>query len=198
MEFTQVKSDAWSTLQMNAGVILSSFTPANATIASNTILGVTTGGIQFQANPTFIDFGEDVDNCPPNTKELKKLQYYDPVISGTFIAMDTTLLQKLISATSGSNGLYTPNNQIAAADFSDLWFVGDYSDKNDTASGTTTKKAGFMAIELKNAFNSAGFQWTSQKDGKGTFSFEFHGHYSLADISTVPFNIYLQAGSATT
>lgn len=196
MEFTQVKSDAWTTLQLNAGVILSEFTPANATIASNTILGVTSGGITFNANPEFEDFGSDVDNCPPNTKQLKRLKYYDPVISGTFIAIDTTLAQKLISATlTSASGLLTPKAGIAVADFFDLWFVGDYSDKNTT--GTGSVKAGFVAIQLKDALNTTSFQWVSQKDGKGQFAFEFHGHYDLNNIDTVPFNIYIKAGTTT-
>ena len=48
-----------------------------------------------------------------------------------------------------------------------------------------------------NALNTSGFQWKSNDDGKGEYSFEFHGHYDLEDIDTVPFEIYVKAGTAT-
>ncbi len=45
-----------------------------------------------------------------------------------------------------------------------------------------------------NALNTSGFQIQSADDGKGTFSFEFTGHYSMDDPETVPFEIYVKAG----
>ena len=42
--------------------------------------------------------------------------------------------------------------------------------------------------------NTAGMQWTTTKDGKGQFAFDFHGHYDLTDITTVPFEVYVKAG----
>ena len=85
----------------------------------------------------------------------------------------------------------TPANQLKTSDFSDVWVIGDYSDVN----GGGADKAGYVAVHLMNALNNAGMQWQTTKDGKGQFSFEFHGHYDLTEIETVPFEIYVKAGT---
>lgn len=197
MEFTKVKTDAFSTLQFNAGVILSDFDPATGVVVDANILGATTGGLSFSANPTYIDFGEDVDNCPPNTKQLKVLQYVDPQISGTFISMNTDLAASLAGGgtVTSASGKITPPARgfVADAAFEDIWLVGDYSDKNTTGTGTT---AGFVAVHIMDGLNTVGVQWQTTKDGKGQFAFEYHGHYDIENIDTVPFEMYVKAGTS--
>lgn len=191
MKYTQVRADAFQTLQMNAGIMVNNFNPATGTIGN--ILGATTGGFSFSSNPTYQDFGEDVDNVPPNTWQLKRVQYYDPAISGTFL---TVTSERAKSLTGGAdvdtedNTHVIPRNALKETDFEDVWVIGDYSDVN------TGANAGFLAVHLKNALNTAGIQWTSTKDGKGQFSFDYHGHYDLSDIDTIPFEIYCKAGSS--
>ena len=73
MKYTKIPETTFQNIQLNAGVLLSSFTPSSATVSGEAIIGATTGGINFTATPTYIDFGEDIDNCPKNMKELKKL-----------------------------------------------------------------------------------------------------------------------------
>lgn len=192
MKFTQVKTDAFQNLQMNAGIICDSFTPSTGTIGN--ILGATTGGFQFNSNPTYLDFGEDVDNCPPNTWQLKRVSYYDPVISGTFLTISAENAKKLTGgADIPSNDVthVVPRGSLESTDFSDVWVIGDYSDKN------TGQNAGFLAVHLKKVLNTAGIQWTSTKDGKGQFAFEFHGHYDLQNVDDVPFEIYCKAGASS-
>lgn len=192
MKFTQVKTDAFQNLQMNAGIICDSFTPSTGTIGS--ILGATTGGFTFNSNPTYLDFGEDVDNCPPNTWQLKRVSYYDPVISGTFLTISAENAKKLTGgADIPSNDVthVVPRGSLESTDFSDVWVIGDYSDKN------TGQNAGFLAVHLKKVLNTAGIQWTSTKDGKGQFAFEFHGHYDLQNVDDVPFEIYCKAGASS-
>ncbi len=65
-KFTKIPADTFKQLQINAGVILSDFTPATGAFEPENQLGATTGGITFAATPTFSDYGEDVDNCPKN------------------------------------------------------------------------------------------------------------------------------------
>lgn len=192
MKFTQVKTDAFQNLQMNAGIICDSFTPSTGTIGN--ILGATTGGFQFNSNPTYLDFGEDVDNCPPNTWQLKRVSYYDPVISGTFLTISAENAKKLTGgADIPSNDVthVVPRGSLESTDFSDVWVIGDYSDKN------TGQNAGFLAVHLKKVLNTAGIQWASTKDGKGQFAFEFHGHYDLQNVDDVPFEIYCKAGASS-
>ena len=66
-KFTKIPADTFKQLQINAGVILSGFTPATGAFEAEDQIGATTGGITFAATPTYSDYGEDVDNCPKNT-----------------------------------------------------------------------------------------------------------------------------------
>ena len=192
MKYTQVKADAFQNLQMNAGIICDSFNPATGAIGN--ILGATTGGFTFNSNPTYLDFGEDVDNCPPNTWQLKRISYYDPAISGTFLTISAARSKNLIGGAdipSNDTTHVVPRGNLESTDFSDVWVIGDYSDKN------TGNNAGYLAVHLKNVLNTAGIQWTTTKDGKGQFSFDYHAHYDLQNVDDIPFEIYCKAGSAS-
>lgn len=194
MKFTQVPTDTFENLVLNAGILVDEFTPGTGVIGN--ILGATTGGIEFSTNPTYTDFGEDIDNVPANTKQLKRLQSFDPAMSGTFLTVDTTALKSLIGAAdigTSDTTKVVPRDQLVAADFEDVWWVGDYSDKNVDAESTHT--AGYIAIHLMNALNTAGFKITSSKDNKAQMAFEYHGHYDISNISTPPFEIYVKAGT---
>lgn len=192
MKFTQVRADTFESIQINAAIILNAFTPATGTYEKTAIIGATTGGSQFNSNPEFVDFGEDVDNVPPNTKQLKRVQSYDPTLTTNFVAMDTPLGQKLIAAAdidSKDANHIIPRASLSTADFGDIWIVGDYSDKNGATNG------GFIAIHIKNALNLGGFQWQTGKNEKGQFAAEFHGHYDIENIDDQPFEVYVKAGT---
>lgn len=240
MKFTQIPTTTFQQLQMNAGVLAYDFTPGTGTLNNYDIIGATTGGISFTATPTFKDFGEDIDNCAKNTKELKRITEWEVKMSGTLVTVDLDSAVKLIGAatptvtvgaattdtdivagktyytrsgsgTSESPYVYTvvaspvkaslgsyyeavevkivPQPDLASGDFGDLWLVGDYSDKN---TGVT---AGFVAVKVKNALSTGGFSLTTADEEKGKFAFEFTGHVSINAQGTVPFEIYVHAGS---
>ena len=173
---------------MNAGILCAEFDPATGEASG--LLGATSGGINFTDTLTFVDLGEDIDNCPKNTKELKILDSHEVKISGTFVAADAALATLLTAAADNSSGTITPRNDLASSDFNDIWFIGDYSDVN------TGADAGFFAIKLINALNTGGFQLQTTDKAKGTFAFEFTGHYSIADYTTVPYEIYIKGSSS--
>lgn len=242
MKFTQIPSDTFQKLAMNAGVLAYAFDPTASpvTLDRGNIIGATSGGITVTAVPTFADFGEDVDNCPKNTKEMKRIVAYDIKASGTFVTIDAKMASHLLAAgtrtvtvgvkttdtaivtgklyytrsgsgTSQSPYVYTevaspvagnlssyyeavetkivPSHALASADFSDIWFVGDYSDKN------TGNTAGYMACKIKNALSTGGLSLVTSDQEKGKFSFEFTGHYSINAADAVPFEVYVHAGS---
>lgn len=189
MKFTQIPATTFQTLQLNAGVLASEFTPATGTLEAGNILGATTGGITFNATPTFSDWGEDIDNCPKNMKELKKLEEWEVKMTGTFATVTADLAKMLVGAADVSSTKITPRNDLANTDFSDLWWIGDYSDKNGDTNG------GFIAIHVLNSLSTGGFQIRSTDKGKGNFAFEFTGHYSQSAPSTVPFEVYVKAGT---
>lgn len=193
MKYTKIPETTFQNIQLNAGVLLSSFTPSSATVSEEAIIGATTGGINFTATPTYIDFGEDIDNCPKNMKELKKLDGWEAKCSGTFVTVDTAVAKSLIGAADigqSDTTKVTPRNDLAQADFSDIWIVGDYSDKNGDTNG------GFVAIHMMNALSTGGFQIKTADKAKGQFAFEYTAHYSMSAQGTVPFEVYVKAGTA--
>jgi hypothetical protein len=189
MKFTQVAPDAFAKLQLNAGVLLTEFDPTSPTLDKTKIFGATSGGVSFETKPKYVDFGEDIDNVPPNTKQLKRLQSVNPVMSGTFKTADTAVAKALMAAADVEGDKITPRGTLEDGDFFDLWWVGDYSDK------TGATKGGFMAILLKDALSTGGFQIQSNDDGKGDFAFEFTGHYDLTNIDVLPFEVYIKTGT---
>ena len=193
MKYTKIPETTFQNLQLNAGVLLSSFTPSSATVSGEAIIGATTGGINFTATPTYIDFGEDIDNCPKNMKELKKLDSWEVKCSGTFVTVDTSVAKSLIGAAdigTSDTTKVTPRNDLAQSDFNDIWIVGDYSDKNGDTNG------GFIAIHMMNALSTGGFQIQTADKEKGQFAFEYTAHYSMSAQDTVPFEVYIKAGTA--
>lgn len=194
MKYTKIPTDTFKNLQLNAGVLLKSFDVDTQTLAADSIIGATSGGVSFKAVPSFIDFGEDIDNCPKNVKELKKLDAWEAKMSGTFASVSKSLAKTLVGAADLSGAKVTPRNDLAAADFADLWWVGDYSEVNED--GTSTGRAGFIAIHLLNSLSTGGFSIQSSDKGKGQFEFEFTGHYSMEDQDKVPFEVYVQEGTA--
>ena len=194
MKYTKIPTDTFRNLQLNAGVLLKSFDVDTQTLAADSIVGATSGGVSFTAVPSFNDFGEDIDNCPKNMKEMKKLDSWEAKMSGTFASVSKSLAKTLVGAADLSGAKITPRNDLAAADFSDLWWVGDYSEVNED--GTSTGKAGFIAIHLLNSLSTGGFSIQSSDKGKGQFEFEFTGHYSMEDQDKVPFELYIQEGTA--
>lgn len=193
MKFTRIPETAFQSLQLNAGILLRDFTPGTGMVDEADIMGATSGGVNFTATPTYSDFGEDIDNAPVNVLELKRLDSWEVTMSGTFVTVDTTLAKELIGAADigGSDTTkVTPRNDLLETDFQDIWWVGDYSDKNGDTNG------GYVAIHMLNGLSTGGFQLQSGNREKGQFAFEFTGHYSIDAQDTVPFEVYVKAGTA--
>lgn len=192
MKFTQIPETAFEELVLNAGMLLSTFDPSTADVTNSNILGATTGGLSFTATPTFSDFGEDIDNCPKNMKELKKLDTWEVKLSGTFVSLTAKNAKSMVAAADEASGKITPRNDIADTDFTDIWLVADYSDKN----GET--KGGYVAIHMLNSLSTGGFQIKTGDKSKGQFAFEYTGHYSMDKQTTPPFEIYIKTGEDET
>ena len=195
MKFTKIPSDAFQKLQINAGILTTDFTPATGTIGKAGQIGATTGGVNFTATPTYSDFGEDIDNCPKNMKEFKRQDMVEAKMSGTFINADTKTAKLLCGAAdidTSDTTKVVPRTDLKDSDFTDLWLVGDYSDKNGAKNG------GFIAIHMLNALSTGGFQLKTADKAKGQFAFEFTAHYSLAAQDKVPYEIYIKAGTEET
>lgn len=193
MKYTQIPADTFKNIQLNAGILVDAFNPATGVIGA--LLGATSGGVQFQDAPEYKDYGEDIDNCPKNMMELKKLDKHAVTMNGTFVTINNVTAKTLVASADvdGSDTTHIiPRNDILQSDFKTLWWIGDYSDVN------TGDNAGFCAIKLMNALNTGGFQIQSSDKEKGKFAFSFEGHYSMKAQDTVPYEVYVRSGSGST
>jgi hypothetical protein len=193
MKYTQIPANTFKQIQLNAGVLTDSFNPATGAIGN--ILGATTGGAAFADALEFVDFGEDIDNCPKNTKELKVLDSHTVTLSGTYVTVSADLAARLVAAgdvDESDASHVVPRNDLLPSDFKTIWWVGDYSDVNNGSD------AGFIALKLMNTLSTGGFQIQSTDKGKGQFAFEYTAHYSIEDPDTVPYEIYIKEGDAST
>lgn len=186
-KFTVIPENTFSELQLNAGVLLNKFTPATATApADEDIICATTGGITVSCTPTFSDLGEDVDNCPKNTKELKHLDGWECKMSTTALGTSPANI-KLSLGCADVDGTDTtkivPRVDLAQSDFSDIWWVGDRAD------------GGMVAIQVKNALSTGGFSLKTTDNGKGQITLELTGHVSIENQSEVPMVFYSAAAA---
>lgn len=192
MRFTLLPPNTFRKLQVNAGVLATTFDPANPTTPSG-IIGATSGGTSFAAAPTYQDFGEGIDNCPKNTMELKRQTEVEVTMSGSFRTVDVNLASMLIAActtsTAGTATKIVPKLDLSVSDFHNLWLIGDYSDDNSESTG------GFIAIKLINALSTGGFQMQTADKDKGTFAFTFTGHFSINNPNVIPYEVYIQDGA---
>ncbi len=177
--FTVIPQDTFDGLQLDAGVLLKKFDPAKVTApADEDIICATTGGINISCVPTYSDLGEDVDNCPVNTKELKHLDGWDCKMSFTALGTSPENIKLALGAATVSTTKVTPNRDLKQADFSDIWWAGDRAD------------GGVVAACLKNALSTGGFTIQTTKNGKGQVSVELTGHVSIEAQDTMPMEFY--------
>ena len=189
MRYTKISPNTFAELQLNAGILLSDFDPETGEFELETdILGATTGGMTISCVPTYSDFGEDIDNCPKNMKELKQLDNWECTIGGTFLNVSADVVKLALGAADVAGNKITPRRDVTEEDFKDIWWVGDYSDKN----GET--KGGYIAVHLMNALSTGGFSLRSGDKAKGQFDVTFTGHVSMSAQDVVPMEFYVVAG----
>lgn len=191
MKFTQIPANTFEELQLNAGILLSDFNPASGEMNREAMLGATSGGVSFTDVPEYADFGEDIDNAPRQVKELKRIVGRSITMSGTYLTLNTVRAKSLAAAADVDESDETkivPRDVLMDSDFENLWWVGDYSDKNG-------KNGGYIAIKLENALNTGGFSLQSGDRAKGQFAFSYQAHYSIEDTAKVPYEMYIKAGT---
>ena len=187
--FTKISQEAFNELQVDAGMILNNFDPSDPEEpADEDIVTATTGGITINCTPTYSDWGEDVDNCPPNLKELKHLDGWNCSIETTALGTSPELIRLALGAAdidSSDTTKIVPRRKLKQTDFSDLWWVGDKAD------------GGLVAVKLKNGLSTGGFSLKTTKDGKGNVSLALTGHVSINAQDVVPMVFYSYEGDST-
>ena len=179
--FTVIPQSTFEEMQLDAGVLLTTFNPASPAVTDSAIICATTGGISASCVPTYSDLGEDVDNCPINTKELKHLDSWLCTLGFTSLGVSPAQIKMALGA-ADIDGTDTtkivPRRDLEQTDFSDVWWVGDRAD------------GGFVAIQLKNALSTDGFALTTTKAGKGQVAVTLTGHVSINAQDVVPMVFY--------
>ena len=178
--FTVIPQDTFDGLQLEAGVLLTDFDPADPEVVDSAIVCATTGGISISATPEYTDLGEDVDNVPPNMKELKSDPKWTCQITTTGLGTTPEAIRLALGAAdiTAASGKIAPRSKLNQDDFADLWWVGDKAD------------GGFVAAKLFNSLSTGGFSLQSTKDGKGQVSLEFTGHVSIDEQDVMPIEFY--------
>lgn len=185
--YYEIPNDTFDTLQLDAGVLLKNFDieaaandPTTPGFTNADIICATTGGVNPSCVPSFSDFGEDVDNCPVNMKELKHLDSWEVKLATTSLGTSARLIKLSLGCAdlSEDGKSVIPRADLSQNDFSDLWWVGDKAN------------GGFVAIKLLNALSTGGFSLQTTKNGKGQTSLEFTGHVSINAQKVVPMVIY--------
>lgn len=183
--YTKIPQDTFDTLQLDAGILLKNFNPAQpATVADADIICATTGGINVTAVPSFSDLGEDVDNCPNNTKELKHLDSWECKFGFTSLTVSEDVIKLSLGCADKDASAHkvTPRASLSQSDFTDLWWVGDMAD------------GGFAAVKAKNMLSTSGLSLQTTKNGKGQLACELTGHVSINAQNEVPMEFYVIEG----
>lgn len=181
-KFTVIPQNTFEGMQLDAGVVLTSFDPDDVAAPDDSaIVCATTGGITVSCVPTYSDLGEDVDNCPVNMKELKHLDSWECKMSFTSLGTSAENIRLALGAAdidSSNTSKIVPRVDLDDDDFSDLWWVGDRAD------------GGCVAVQVLNALSTGGFSLKTTKSGKGQVSVELTGHVSIDSQSTMPMVFY--------
>lgn len=183
--FAVVSTDAFDELQVDAGVVLTNFDPTKPYVVpqDSDILATTTGGVNPVCEPTYSDYGEDVDNVPNNMKEFKHLDGWNASLSFSTIKFNADNAKWALGAADKEvlqNGVTVvrPRRDIQQSDFKDLWWVGDKAN------------GGAYAIKLLNALSTGGLNIQSSKNGKGTNKITVTGHVGINAQNVMPMEIY--------
>ena len=188
--FNKVSSELFDNLQLEAGMLLKTFNPDSPVAPEDTdIICATTGGVNPTCVPTTVDYGEDIDNVPTNTKELLQITAWECKLAFTALDMTADMIKLALSAADivvadNKATKIVPRMKIKSTDFQTVWWVGEI------ASG------GLAAIKLVDAFSTGGFNLQTSKGGKSQQATELTGYVSIDDVDTVPMEFYIGEGVA--
>lgn len=192
-KFTKMNPSDFKHMTWDTGIILDTFTPETGEFDPVDIRWATTGSNSFSATRDLNDMGAEINNCPENTMQLQKAKAWQASLSGTAVTVTAKDLKTLlanadIEEISSVLKKIMPRADLLVTDFHDSWLVFNYSELNGEKNG------GFCAIHIMNALSVDGFSGTLDKNKNGKFPFNLKAFYDMADMSRVPFEIYIKEG----
>ena len=190
---TKMNPDDFKHMTWDAGIIMDSFEPSTGTVTLSSIRWATTGDNSFSATRDLTDMGEDINNCPEGTMQLQRANAWQAQLSGTAVTITTAEVAEFLGNadidTSDTTKI-VPRTDLLLSDFKDKWLLVNYSEYNGE------KKGGWVAIHLLNALSTDGFTGNFGKNANGQFPYTLRAFYDMDDMDTVPFEIYVKAGTA--
>lgn len=185
--FSKVTKESIDNIQIDAGMILKNFNLSSPTSPTSTdIVCATTGGITANCVPTFEDFGSDIDNCPNNTLELKRITGWECTLSFTAVDINEDTIALALGAAGRVGSEIQPKNDVLPAYFKDIYFISERVDNK------------IIAIKLKNALSTGGFVYKTQKKAKGNLTVTLSGHISVENPNDVPMLFYIASVGGST
>lgn len=170
-------------LQLNAGVLLTSYTKGED-IAEEDIIGATRGGGSFTAVPTVHQAA--VDGAPTYTKGLERVDDWVITLNATMLEVNDDAISRALGVgvvkTGGgaADTVFTVKRTVNDADYKDLYWVGDLSNGQN------------VVIKIKNALNTSGLNLTFTDRGEGTYALALIGHFTVDDLDTAPFELTIE------
>ena len=180
-KFTKIPANTFDELQVNVGVLVKDFDPATGVLDEADIITATSGGITINVKPTYEDFGSDIDNCPKNTKELKRKTEIDVNVSTTALNINKDTLKLSLAAADerDADGAIVTRTDLKLTDFATIWWIGDLSN------------GGYLAVKLIDALSTDGFSLKTNDKGKGNVSLGLTSHMSINSQDTEPVEFYI-------
>ena len=184
-KFTRISQDAFDSMQIEVGLLLRTLdTEGNTEVKDEDIICSTSGGINIVCKPTFVDYGDDIDNVPANTIELKEIDGWDCSIAFTTNEANIETVKLALGVAAAEGNKISPTRGSLKDAAKDIWWAGDRKD------------GGWVACCLKKALSTEGFSLKTTKKGKGQISCTLTGHVSIAAQDEIPMDFYVQEGTA--
>ena len=180
-------ADTAKNFELDAGILVTGVTDAGSLdYSTGTKLGATTGGTTAAFSNEIRNLFEDVDGARGKYKDGDIIDMQDGSITFTLLEqtavnMKLALASADITANTALGETITPRDNIVSADYYDniCWF------------GTIKGSDLPMCIEIKNAINESGFNFTAADKAKGTIECEIHGRKDVADPTAASMLIHL-------
>lgn len=192
-KFTKMSPDDFKHMTWDAGIIMDDFDPSTGTVTLSSIRWATTGENSFSATRDLTDMGEGINNCPEGTKQLQKANAWRAQIAGTAVTITPAEVAEFLGnadVDTGNTTKIVPRVDLLLSDFAEKWLLVNYSEYNGETNG------GWVAIHLLNTLSTDGFTGNFSKNANGQFPYTLRAFYDMDDMDTVPFEIYVKAGTA--
>lgn len=182
--------DTAKNMQLNAGILVKNLTDIESftgTIVDGNKIGATEGGANFTAIPEIRNIFEGIDGARGNYKDGNVIDSWEIKLTGTMKEMTAENFKLALGSADivepqegGKFTKITGRTEIKSEDYlNNICWLG-------TVNGSESP----MIIEIKNAMNVTGLNFTAEDKGSGSVEFEIQGHFDISKPDEVPFTIY--------